>query len=200
MTKTGRFITFEGPDGAGKTTQIELLRKKFEKDESWLFTRNPGGTELGKKFRQLLLDEKNSNISAKTELLLYMADRAQHIDEVIKPAMKAGKTVVCDRFSDSTLAYQGFGRGLDIKLIKALNDICTDGFKPDLTFLFDISPEEGLSRAQDKNRFEAEGLELQRKVRAGFLQLASEEPERFRIINVVGLSAEEIHKKICNEL
>lgn len=202
------FITFEGGEGSGKTTQIRLLAEFLEgKEMPCLLTREPGGTEIGAEMRKILLDGKNRHLSPLAELMLYAADRAQHIDETIRPSLQAGKNVLCDRFSDATVAYQGFGRALDLQLIAELNELATSGLKPDRTFLLDLPVEIGLARARDRlerqkspeGRFEAEALSFHEKVRQGYLRLAHEEPERFRVIDAT-LDIEAIHRKIVQEL
>jgi len=142
----GTFVTLEGPEGAGKTTQVKLLSKQLTKlGVPHVVTRDPGGTPLGKQVRRILLTP-GINVAPMTELLLYQADRAQHVAEVIKPALEEGKLVLCDRFIDSSIAYQGYGRNIDMKLIKDLNELSTGGLRPVLTILFDIQSEDGLSR------------------------------------------------------
>ena len=193
------FITLEGVDGAGKTTQIELLRQ-IPLAQNWLFTRNPGGTSFGQKLREILLNDRTCQLHEMAELFLYMADRAQHIHEIIQPALRNGQIVICDRFIDSTLAYQGYGRGLNTELIKQLNKIATSDLKPDLTILFDINPKIGLERAKSKDKIEEEGLDFQQKIRLGFLQLVSEEPERFVIIDTEKNNIQEAHQKVIESI
>ncbi|ADL11594.1 dTMP kinase [Acetohalobium arabaticum] len=181
----GLFITLEGPEGAGKSTQIELLNKYFsEQGYEVVQTREPGGTEIGSRIRNILLDSNLDNLEPKTELLLYAASRAQHVNEVIKPALKEGKVIICDRFSDATLAYQGYGRRLDKDLILKLNQMATGGLEPDLTFLLDIEPEEGLLRTKNevRDRIEREDLSFHQQVRDGYLKLA-EKKSRFEVID-----------------
>ena len=188
------FITLEGIEGSGKTTQIWRLVDFFEdRGIECVATRQPGGTLIGENIRSILLDPANSALEPLAELLLYMADRAQHINELIRPALKKGKTVVCDRYFDATLVYQGFARGLSIELIRQLHQLLFDDLKPDVTLLLDLSPQVGLKRAWqqlnngqrsgDESRFEAEAVAFHEKVRAGYLELARLEPERFRIID-----------------
>jgi dTMP kinase len=202
------FLTFEGGEGSGKTTQIRRLAEALEKrGVPCLLTREPGGTAIGTEIRKILLDGKNHHLSPLAELMLYAADRAQHIDETIRPALKAGKTVLCDRFADATVAYQGFGRKLDLQLISELNELATGGLKPDRTFLLDLPVEIGLARAKDRlarqksseGRFEAEALAFHEQVRQGYLRLAHEEPERFRVLDAT-LEVEAIHRKILQEV
>ncbi len=192
----GVFITLEGIDGGGKSTQAELLTGYLKRcGYEVIYTREPGGTRIGDKIREILLDPLNREMRFLTELLLFSASRAQHVLEKIVPALQESKIVICSRFSDATVAYQGYGRGLDLKLIAELNRIATGGLKPDLTILLDIEPSLGLKRVisaddttrrGDYDRIEAGGLELQERVRRGFLSLAHEESERFRIVEVEG--------------
>jgi dTMP kinase len=203
-----RFITFEGGDGSGKTTQVKALESHLTASgKSCLSTREPGGTSLGELIRQVLLEVGKQPITSPTELFLYLADRAQHIHEVIIPALEQGKIVLCDRHTDSTLAYQGYGRGIDLGLLRSLNDIASQGIKPDLTLLFDCPVEIGLSRTvqrqsqtasgRNEDRFEREKIEFHERVRAGFLELARAEPHRFRII-AAARSAEDVGQEIKN--
>lgn len=203
-----RFITFEGGDGSGKTTQLKALESHLRaRGRSCLSTREPGGTSLGELIRQVLLEVGKQPITSPTELFLYLADRAQHIHEVIIPALEQGKIVLCDRHTDSTLAYQGYGRGIDLGLLRSLNHIASQGIKPDLTLLFDCPVEIGLSRTaqrqsqtasgRNEDRFEREKIEFHERVRAGFLELARAEPDRFRIIDAAR-SAEEVGQEIKN--
>ncbi|MBM7623943.1 dTMP kinase [Sporohalobacter salinus] len=181
----GLFITLEGPEGAGKSTQIELLSEYFnECGYKVVTTREPGGTEVGNRIRKILLDSDLDNLESKTELLLYAASRAQHVIEVIKPELKKGKVVICDRFVDATMAYQGFGRKLDKDLIQELNRLATGGLEPDLTFLLDIESEKGLLRTKGKakDRIESEDLFFHQQVRNGYLKLAKEK-SRFEVID-----------------
>jgi dTMP kinase len=188
------FITLEGIEGSGKTTQICRLVEFFEvRGIECIATRQPGGTLIGENIRSILLDPANSALEPLAELLLYMADRAQHINELIRPALKHGKTVICDRYFDATLVYQGFARGLSVELIRQLHQLLFDDLKPDVTLLLDLSPQIGLERAWrqlnsgqrsgDESRFEAETVAFHEKVRAGYLELARIEPERIRIID-----------------
>lgn len=201
-----RFITFEGGDGTGKTTQIkEVANYLGEHNRSYIVTREPGGTALGKMIRKVLLEAGATKIAASTELFLYLADRAQHVNEIILPALHSDKIVLCDRFTDSTLAYQGYGRGIDVTWLRQLNDTASGVLRPDLTFLFDCPVAMGLARAArrgaqsadrpQEDRFEHEKLEFHEKVREGFLELARAEPKRFRIIDA-SRSVVEITKQI----
>jgi dTMP kinase len=181
----GAFITLEGPEGAGKTTQLKLVSKKLESlDCKHIVTRDPGGTALGKQIRRILLNPENP-VQPIAELLLYQADRAQNVAEVIRPALEAGFVVFCDRYIDSTIAYQGYGRGLSFELIAQLNEVSTAGLMPELTILFDLESEEGLGRRHpgSHDRLEQEALEFHQKVRRGYLELAEREPARWRLID-----------------
>jgi len=190
----GLFVTFEGIEGSGKTTQLRRAAEYLsERGVSCIVTGEPGGTPLGGELRKILLDKTALALSGRAELLLFAADRAQHVEEVIAPAMEGGAVVLCDRFSDATLAYQGYGRGEDIQHARSLCDFASRSLKPDLTFLFDISPDAGLARITDRarsagdipreDRFERERLEFHRIIRDGYLTLARGEPDRFRVID-----------------
>ncbi|MFN4150824.1 MAG: dTMP kinase [Candidatus Sericytochromatia bacterium] len=185
------FITFEGSEGAGKTTQINLLKEHFiNKGLDVVTTRQPGGTELGQNIRKLILDpEQNDKPSPLAELFLYMADRGHNVETIIKPALEQGKIVICDRYIDSTIAYQGFGRKIDIQKLDLLNEVATQGLKPEVTFVLDLPVEDGLKRVvkRDKklDRIESEKMEFHQKVREGFLYLAQKEPERVKVINAI---------------
>lgn len=189
----GCFITFEGVEGCGKTTQIKLLAQHLtEQGHMVIVTREPGGCPIADQARAILLDANNRAMTPTTELLLYAAARAQHVQEIVKPALAAGKIVLCDRFTDATIAYQGYGRGLDPTTIAYLNNLATGGLKPRLTVLLDCPVEVGLKRALDRingaagareERFELESVLFHRKVRDGYLKLAEDEPERFIIID-----------------
>ena len=188
------FITLEGGEGAGKTTQILHLAEWFQRrGTSCILTREPGGTPLGKSIRALLLNPENQGMAAETELMLYMADRAEHVHKVILPALTAGRTVLCDRFFDATLVYQGAARGLPLERLVQLHRLVLGGLRPQLTLLLDLPPEVGLSRARGQlakgaralteSRFEHEAIEFHRRVREGYLNLARQEPDRFRILD-----------------
>ena len=173
----GIFITFEGIDGCGKSTQCELLKDYLKaKNKDFIFVREPGGTVIGERIREILLDKKNTQMTARTELLLFEAARAQITDEVIKPALEEGKIVLCDRFFDSSSAYQGMARGMGMDFVAGLNMAATGGLKPDVTFFFDISAEEALERrgkrGEASDRIELAGLKFQEDVRRGYLELA----------------------------
>ena len=182
--KQGLFITFEGADGCGKTTQLSKISDLLtEKGYDVVTTREPGALEVGTKIRDIVLHHTGV-VSDKCEMFLYLADRSQHVDTFIRPMIEEGKIVLCDRHTDSTIAYQGYGRGRDITLLKDLNNIATSGFKPDLTILFDVDTEIAQTRVgSEKDRLEAAGIEFHKKVRNGYLELASKEPERIKIVN-----------------
>jgi len=199
------FITFEGIEGCGKTTQVNLLVKYLEeKGISCVKTLEPGGTDIGQAIRKVLLDSKNTHLAPLTELILYAADRAQHVSEIIRPALDQGEWVVCDRFYDATVAYQGFGRGMNMDLISYLNSLAAEGASPDLTILMDCPEDIGLTRAlernkiqnlEDQGRFEKEKIEFHRKVRGGYLNLAEKYKDRFRIIDA-SRSVDEVKEDI----
>lgn len=182
----GKLITFEGSEGCGKSTQSKMLaaflRRKGFKVE---FLREPGSTKISEKVRSVLLDAKNSSMSPVAEMLLYMACRAQIVDEKIKPALKAGKIVICDRYLDSTLAYQGYGLGMDIKLIEEIGRFATGGIKPGLTILLDVPVKKGLSyRISSRDRIEQRSFDYHNRVRKGYFKLAATYPQRIRIVKV----------------
>ena len=183
----GLFITFEGGEGCGKSTQAKVLWNKFRQQNiPVVLTHEPGGTPLGNELRRLLKREKTDSISVQAELLLFAASRAQLGSEVILPALKEGKVVICDRFSHSTSAYQGYGRGLDLDLIEMINNWATQNLKPDITILLDTPPEKGLARKRIlKDRFELEQMSFHRRVRQGYLEMAASEPERWLVIDAM---------------
>jgi dTMP kinase len=192
MTKRGLFITFEGPEGSGKSTQLRLLAKRLRAAGcDVLETAEPGGTPIGMQIRRVLLDAKNQDLSPTTELLLMFAARAQNVDQWILPALAAGRIVLCDRFTDSTLVYQGAARGLGAEVVYDLDRIACRGLVPDLTLLIDIDTETGLKRAHQRNaltsgvetRMDTQSLEFHRKVREAYRQLAEDEPKRIRLID-----------------
>lgn len=198
--KKGLFITFEGSDGCGKSTQLALFQKFLEQKKiPCVVTEEPGGTLLGREIKSLLLDHRFGKLTPTAELLLFAAARAQHVEELIAPALAKGKCVVSSRFADATTAYQGIARGLDMKLIAELAQVATKGLKPDITFLLDIDPKVGLKRKGKADKIEAEGIPFQKKVREGYLQLAKQEPNRFCVISG-GLSIEEVHQKIVTHV
>ena len=181
------FITFEGPDGSGKTTQITLLARYLHEAGYPVFaTREPGGTPIGDQIRAVLHDLRNVQMHPRTEILLYAASRAQLVEQEIRPRLAAGEIVLCDRYADSTLAYQGYGRGLDLPTLRTILDFATGGLRPDLTFYLDISVEEGLRRRQQAaedgaewNRMDAQSLAFHQRVRQGYLALIAAEPSRW---------------------
>jgi dTMP kinase len=186
--KRGLFITLEGPEGSGKTTLAkELYRVLRKKGYEVLLTYEPGGSSLGKVLRRALLQNKNHKISDLAELFLFEADRAQHVLEVILPALQQGKIVLCCRYCDSTTAYQGYGRGLDLDFVLSLNQRATKGLEADITLLLDLAPEQGLPRAfrarGSKDRLESEKLSFHRQLRRGYLDLAKKNPKRIRVIS-----------------
>jgi dTMP kinase len=204
--KTNRFITFDGIEGCGKTTQLRLA-------EAWLRARGlpvlataePGGAALGLKIREILLNRNSFRIGPEAELLLFNAARAQHVAETILPALQSGSWVLCDRFTDATVAYQGFGRGIDLQIIQTINAFSSQGLKPALTVLFDLPVETGLARARKRasnghpekaeDRFEQEDIHFHNLVRNGYLRLAAESPKRFCIVDATG-SPEAIEEEI----
>ena len=192
----GLYITFEGADGCGKTTQLMLIAKYLkEHGTDVLVTREPGAKGLGEKLREILLNYEGE-VSSQAEAFLFLADRAQHMDVIIKPSVAAGKVVLCDRHTDSTVAYQGYGRGIDISRINMLNDIATGGRKPDLTIVFDVDVETSLARVgKEKDRMENAGMEFFNRVRNGYLQIAKQEPERVKVIDATQ-SIEAIHIQV----
>ena len=215
MVEMERFITFEGIEGCGKTTQIKLAGDFLKQHNiSFVMSEEPGGTHMGRRIREILLNKvPGEEICAEAEILLFSAARAQHVREVILPALKRGEVVLCDRFNDATLAYQGFGRGADIRFIREINDFSSSNLKPVMTILFDLPVEVGLKRAMDRislirekakdsvleDRFEQEDLKFHGRVRDGYLFLAKQDPERFKIID----SAKDImsiHREVCEHI
>jgi len=185
------FITLEGPDGSGKTTQIRLLHEALvAAGYDVLLTREPGGTVIGDQIRAVLHDVANVELVPTAEILLYSASRAQLVAQVIRPALAAGRIVLCDRYADSTMAYQGYGRGLDLDALRAITSFATGGLKPDLTILLDLEPEVGLSRRQEGggelNRMDQQELDFYQRMRQGYLTLAAEEPERWMRVDASG--------------
>jgi dTMP kinase len=180
----GRLITFEGIEGAGKSTQVELLRQALEKaGHRVVTTREPGGTPVGEQVRSMLLDPA-STLDARTEALLFAAARAQLVEQVIRPALERGEVVLCDRYLDSSLAYQGVGRGLGLESVAAINAFATRGLLPDLVVLLRLDPAEGLARRRGSlDRIESQDLEFHRRVARGFLDLAAADPERFVVVD-----------------
>ncbi|WP_159790503.1 dTMP kinase [Sodalinema gerasimenkoae] len=201
----GQLIVFEGIEGAGKTTQLQRAAAWLRSQVAVpvLTTREPGGTLLGQELRHLLLKVRDADeISPRSELLLYASDRAQHVDQYLKPNLAQGAIILCDRYTHSTLAYQGYGRQLDLKLIQQLNAIATGGLQPHLTFWLDLAPEVGLQRIQQRgepNRLEREALAFHQRVRQGYLSLAQQDPERMIRLNAEA-PAEEIEQEITKIL
>jgi len=181
----GLFIAFEGGEGCGKSTQSRFLLKKFEQQNiPAVLAHEPGGTVLGDEIRKALKRRRDSFISPRAELFLVAASRAQLVAEVIRPALEEGKVVICDRFTYSTLVYQGYGRGLELSFVETVNNIATQNLKPDLTILLDISPEQGLERKRSlRDRFELEDLSFHRRVRDGYLRMVAAESERWLVID-----------------
>ena len=194
------FITLEGPEGSGKTTQAYLLAEYLkEKGVDLVLSREPGGTSIGDKIRDILHDPANTEMFPWAEVLLYSASRAQLVAQTIRPSLEAGKVVVCDRYADSTMAYQGYGRGLDLKALRELTQLATGGLTPDLTLYIDIQPELGLERrlsgGDEWNRLDQETLDFHRRVRSGYLELIAMAPERW--VTVDGSpSIDEVHRAV----
>ena len=204
----GFFITFEGPEGSGKTTQIRLLAEQLTNaGHQVLLTREPGGTTIGNAIREILLNQAHTEMSPRAEALLFNAARAQLVAEVVRPALAQGKIVLSDRYTDSTLAYQGYGRAQDLTDLRALSEFATAHLAPDLTLFLDIDPVEGLRRKRacddEWNRMEAQTVAFHQSVRQGYLQLASQEPARWRIVNAnhdVATIQREIQQQVANLL
>ena len=198
--KKGLFITFEGIDGCGKTTQISKLRDYLESNSyTVILTREPGAKGLGEELRKILLGY-NGEVSSNCESFLFLADRAQHIDTIIKPAIDKGIIVLCDRHTDSTVAYQGYGRMLDLKQIHSLNNIATSGLKPDITFVLDIDIDTSLERiGKGRDRMENAGNEFFTRVRNGYIEISRQEPNRVKLLNGKD-SVENIHRQIVNHI
>jgi len=204
----GLLITFEGIDFCGKTTQVLLLQEHLiAKGHEVVEVREPGGTEISEKIRGVLLDRENLPMAPAAEMLLYQASRAQLTGEVILPALEKGKIVLCDRYYDSTTAYQGYGRGLDLDLVRKVNELATSGTRPHLTFLLDVSPGEVFTRIENLDlfgdRMEDQRISFYKKVRDGYLTMAKSEPDRFRVIpgrrsvkDIASLIAKEVDKLI----
>jgi len=176
------FVTFEGPEGAGKSTAIAGVKDILEAEGYDVFvTREPGSGEFGKAVRQILLG--GLHVIPRAELFLFLADRSQHVETEIRPALDQGKVVICDRYADSTVVYQGYARGMDIALLRNLNDLATGSLRPDLTILVDLDPEVGLRRIQDKDRLDSEPLDFHNKVRNGFVEESKLFADRYRVVN-----------------
>jgi dTMP kinase len=199
---TGLFVTFEGIDGSGKSTQMELCAQALEAaGHAVVLTRNPGGTEFGLELRQILL-HSTKPVYPLSELLLFIADRAQHMDELVFPALQAGNIILCDRHMDSTLAYQGYGRGLDLHTIRELNQIAIQGKKPDLTLLFDGDPAVLAHRVNHRgqaDRMEQEKADFHQRVRQGYLTLAQQEPERIVVLDATQ-DIQTLHQQVMQRL
>jgi dTMP kinase len=202
------FITFEGPDGSGKSTQINLVTAYLQRlGYEVLCTREPGGTAIGDQIRQVLHDIKNTEMSARAEILLYSASRAQLVEQVILPHLAQGGVVLCDRYADSTYAYQGYGRRLDFETLRLITDFATQNLKPDLTIYLDVAVEEGLRRKSaanesgqgEWNRMDRLELEFHQRVRAGYLEMAQQEPGRWLIVDA-SAPVDEINEIICKRL
>lgn len=197
----GFFISLEGIDGSGKTSLKEQLQIYLE--NNWgldvLGVREPGGNYISERIREVLLDVRNQGMIPRTEALLYAAARSQVVEETIRPALESGKVVLADRYMDSTIAYQGYGRGLDLDFLKQLNQLCTGGLKPDLTLLLDLGSEEALQRRKKDipDRLEKEGLAFQEKVRDGYLQLARGEGQRIKVLDA-GLEPDQVLAQALN--
>jgi dTMP kinase len=200
----GLFITLEGPEGAGKTTQARLLHDRLRPRYPVVYTREPGGTAIGERIRALLLDSAHGEMAPRTEMLLFAASRAQFVAEVVEPALRQGRLVLSERYVDASVAYQGYGRGLGAEVVRRVNEVATGGLRPDLTILLDIDPAVGLARARQASgeqgrpggdRLEREDLAFHARVRAGFLALAHEEPDRIRVVDG-GRDRESVHAEI----
>ncbi|MBQ8167816.1 dTMP kinase [bacterium] len=192
----GLFITFEGADGCGKTTQLKLLAEYLtNKGYKVIMTREPGAKGLGEKVREILLNY-DGEVSDRCESFLFLADRAQHIDMIINPAIAKGKIVLCDRHTDSSVAYQGYGRGLSIERINMLNNLAVNGRYPNMTLVFDIYVETSMERVGDeKDRMESAGMEFFNRVRNGYLEIAKQEPERVKVLDA-RKSIEDVHRDV----
>lgn len=206
--KPGLFVSFEGIEGCGKTTQTRILSELLtSRGLAHTLTREPGGTAVGDGIRRILLDSETIRLTPEAELLLFYASRSQNLAEKIRPARSRGEIVLCDRFYDASLAYQGYGRGLPLELIHRLTDLVCESDRPDITLLFDIDPALGLARARSRNagqeadegRFEALGLDFYTRVRKGYLELARREPGRFRVIDA-GETIDEVCHTVCEHL
>ncbi|MDQ7787924.1 MAG: dTMP kinase [Thermodesulfovibrionales bacterium] len=199
--KKGFFLSFEGIEGTGKSTQASLLFERLrEKGFDVVLTEEPGGTKIGRKIREILLSPDHQEITPLTELFLYFASRTQHLAQVIIPAVNRGAVVITDRFTDSTIAYQGYGRGIALHLLHSLDNIATKGMQPDITLLLDLDVETGLRRNKGINktdRIELEDIGFHKRVRNGFLELAAQQPERIRLIDA-SLEKEEVRKRVLN--
>ena len=199
-TTPGLFVVFEGGDGVGKSTQVvELVSRLRNRRIEPVVTRQPGGTPIGEKLRELLLDPGHPELTARTEALVYAADKAQHVEEVILPALAHGKVVVCDRYVDSMIAYQGAGRVLDLAEVEQVARWAAGGLRPDLTVLLDIDPAEAVANIRQQDRLEAAGLDFHRRAREHFLRLAGEDPERYLVLGARE-SRENIAEKVAEKV
>ena len=199
-TTPGLFVVFDGGDGVGKSTQVvELVSRLRNRRIEPVVTRQPGGTPIGEKLRELLLDPGHPELTARTEALVYAADKAQHVEEVILPALAYGKVVVCDRYVDSMIAYQGAGRVLDLAEVEQVARWATGGLRPDLTVLLDIDPAEAVANIRQQDRLEAAGLDFHRRAREHFLRLAGEDPERYLVLGARE-SRENIAEKVAEKV
>jgi dTMP kinase len=198
------FITFEGPDGSGKTSQLNLLVPVLQRmGLDAVRTREPGGTDIGDQIRSVIMNMKNKSMHPRSEILLFCASRAQLVEELIRPSLAEGKFILCDRYADSTMAYQGYGHGLDRAALNSLLEFATGGLKPDLTLLFDISAEAGLRRRlsnhEEWNRMDDYALQFHERVRNGYLDMAAADPDRWVVINA-DRPKEEIHEEVVSIL
>ncbi len=193
----GKFITIEGPEGSGKSTHSKLLCD-FLRRRSYkiVHTREPGGTKVSEAIRAILLDKDNRGMSDIFDLFLFLASRVQIVEEVIKPALKKGYMVICDRFHDATVAYQGYGAGIDLKLIEETGKLATKGLRPDLTILLDVETKAGLKRAGVKDRMEIKSIEFHKRVRQGYLKLSKKEPGRIKVIDTTDSKVAEVQQMI----
>ncbi len=195
-TDTGVFVCFEGGEGGGKSTQSGLLHEwLIGQGVTTLLTRQPGGTEVGQRIRQIVLSPETGELAHRTEALLYAADKAEHVETVLLPALQRGEVVITDRYVDSAIAYQGSGRDLVAGEVAEVNHWATGGLKPHLTVVLDVAPQEGLGRFAERDRIEAEGVEFHERVRAAFLRLAAEEPDHYLVLDA-RLPIEEIHDAV----
>ncbi|AFS69188.1 MULTISPECIES: dTMP kinase [Exiguobacterium] len=200
---TGTFITVEGPDGAGKTTQLQLLAERLTAEGyDIVMTREPGGTRIGNEIRSLILNPAFSEMDEMTEILLYAASRAQHVNELIRPALAAGKIVLCDRFIDASIAYQGYGLGYSIEQVRTINHQATNGLEPDRTYLFDLTVTDSKQRMMERgalDRIEQRDDLFRQRVYEGFMTLAEQEPERIQLVNA-NQSIEVLQNNLCQDL
>lgn len=203
----GLFIVFEGGDGAGKTTQVAMAQQWLESRGATVrTTREPGGTQISEELRSLVLEHGHGEIDARTEALIYSAARAAHVQQVIRPSLEAGTHIICDRFVDSSLAYQGMGRELGFAAVASINDFATGGLKPDVTIVLDISAEHGRARriaasggVEDSDRLEAEPDDFHERIRNAFLELAAQDPQRYLVLDATA-SVEQLHQSIVEHL